>query len=273
MERDKFQDVTTILFDLDNTLINTKGANRLACDQVIHNLQSWDVRRTIAREIADKFYQLIRESPFNPVAEDTDVDTWRTLLWKQALGPKLSNLATMAYSTWNEYFMKQIRLSQELEDILIGLRKHYKLGLLTNGPSIPQWEKIRKVNGQAYFDVIVVSGDIHHKKPSPAIFEVAFRHLDVSSLQCVMVGDNLDTDIKGGKKANCAATVWVSDDPSPKDRVRPQPDFKISHVRDLVGLLPPERTSFSSLCNEKSITRFHSLRDDVPTWRKEPEYL
>ena len=34
MAPNKFQDVTTILFDLDNTLINTKGADRLACEQV-----------------------------------------------------------------------------------------------------------------------------------------------------------------------------------------------------------------------------------------------
>ncbi|CAL1297548.1 unnamed protein product [Larinioides sclopetarius] len=34
MGGNKFQDVTTILFDLDNTLINTKGADRVACEQI-----------------------------------------------------------------------------------------------------------------------------------------------------------------------------------------------------------------------------------------------
>ncbi|KFM82839.1 N-acylneuraminate-9-phosphatase, partial [Stegodyphus mimosarum] len=267
MAPNKFQDVTTILFDLDNTLINTKEADRLACEQVSQYLQNCCVRRSTAKTAVDKFYDLVREAPQDPSNEDSDVDEWRLLLWKQALGPILSGKAPTAYSIWKEARARYMHMGPELEDLLLELRKHYKLGLLTNGPSSCQWEKIRRVNGLMYFDAILVSGDIKHAKPSVAIFEEAFRRLDASSLECVMVGDRLDTDIKGGLRSNCAATVWVTNSDIPLEEARPKPDFKISHVRELVDLLP-ERKGFTSLCKDRSLGVFHSLRDDE-VWKKD----
>lgn len=267
MAPNKFQDVTTILFDLDNTLINTKGADRLACEQVCQYLQNCNVRRSTAQEAVDKFYEFVRQTPQDPSNEDGDVDAWRLMLWKQALGPGIASKAPAAYGMWKDARTRHMRLGSELEDLLLELGKRYKLGLLTNGPSSSQWDKIRHVNALQYFDVVIVSGDIKHAKPSVAIFEEAFRRLDSASLECVMVGDRLDTDIKGAVRSNCAAAVWVSDSDTPLEDVHPSPDFRISHVRELVDLLP-ERKGFSSLCNDRTIGVFHSLREESTTWRK-----
>lgn len=192
------------------------------------------------------------------------------MLWKQALGPRLSSKAPVAYSMWKDARARHLKLSSELENLLLELRKHYKLGLLTNGPSSSQWDKIHRVNASNYFDAIVVSGDIKHAKPSVAIFEEAFRRLDASSLECAMVGDRLDTDIKGALRSNCAAAVWVNDTDAALDDVHPRPDYKISHVRELVELLP-ERKGFSSLCKDRTIGVFHSLRDEnaQQSWRQD----
>jgi HAD superfamily hydrolase (TIGR01450 family) len=38
-------------------------------------------------------------------------------------------------------------------------------------------------------------------KPSPAFFELALRRLGVKAREAVMIGDNVETDIKGGKAA------------------------------------------------------------------------
>ncbi|XP_015928753.1 N-acylneuraminate-9-phosphatase [Parasteatoda tepidariorum] len=266
MGLNKFQNVTTILFDLDNTLINTKGADRLACQQVSQYLQNCGIRRSTAREVVDKFYNLIREQPHDPNNEDGDVDAWRVLLWKQALGPGLSTKASIAYSMWKESRTIHLKFDLALQNMLVELRKHYKLGLITNGPSSSQWEKIRKVNGSIFFDAIVVSGDVKHSKPGVAIFEDAFRILDSSSLECVMVGDNLNTDIKGGIRANCAATVWISDEGLPDREGCPKPDFQVSNVTDIMDLLP-ERKGFSFLCQDRSVGLYHSMRDETHTGR------
>ncbi|XP_054719093.1 N-acylneuraminate-9-phosphatase-like [Uloborus diversus] len=236
--------------------------------EVFQYLQNCNVRRSTAREAVDKFYSFVRETPQDPSNEDGDVDAWRLMLWKQALGPGLSARASTAYAIWKEIRTRHLCLGAELEDLLLELRKCYKLGLITNGPSSAQWDKIRRVNASNYFDVIIVSGDVKHAKPSPAIFEEAFRRLDASSLECVMVGDRLDTDIKGAMKANCAVTVWVSDSDASLEDVHPKPDFKVSHVREILDLLP-ESKGFSSLCKNRTLGVFHSLRDDAQQWRKD----
>lgn len=234
--------------------------------QVCQYLQNSNVRRSTAREAVDKFYDLIRQTPQDPSNEDGDVDAWRLMLWKQALGPGLASKAPVAYAMWKDARARHLRLGSDLEDILLELRKHYKLGLITNGPSSSQWDKIRRINALQYFDAIIVSGDVKHAKPSVAIFEEAFRRLDASSLECIMVGDRLDTDIKGAIRANCAAAIWVNDSDTSLEDVHPMPDFKISHVRELVDLLP-ERKGFSSLCQDKAVGMFHSLRDETQAWR------
>lgn len=228
-------------------------------------LQNCSVRRSIAREAVDKFYDLVRQTPHDPSDEYGDVDAWRLMLWKQALGPGLASKAPAAYSMWKDARARNMKLGSELEDLLLELRKHYKLGLLTNGPSSTQWDKIKRINALSYFDAIIVSGDIKHAKPSVAIFEEAFKRLDSSSLECIMVGDRLDTDIKGAIRSNCAAAVWVNDTDTPLEDVNPRPDFKISHVRELVDLLP-ERKGFSSLCKDRTIDVFHSLREEPQPW-------
>lgn len=77
------------------------------------------------------------------------------------------------------------------------LRKKYLLGLITNGPSNAQWEKVHKLHLQPYFDVILVSGDLPWEKPEAKIFEEACRYLQVNPENCIMVGDKLETDILG----------------------------------------------------------------------------
>lgn len=79
------------------------------------------------------------------------------------------------------------------------LRKKCLLGLITNGPSNAQWEKIRKLSLEQYFDVILVSADLPWEKPEPEIFQKACHFLNVRPKECIMVGDKLETDILGNE--------------------------------------------------------------------------
>jgi len=52
-----------------------------------------------------------------------------------------------------------------------------------------------------------------------------------------MIGDNLETDILGGKLAGLAATFWIPLNPSDKMRLKgEQPDFTIESLLDLAPL-------------------------------------
>ncbi|KAH9636642.1 hypothetical protein HF086_003460 [Spodoptera exigua] len=115
-------------------------------------------------------------------------------------------------------------------------REDYLLGLITNGPSRAQWQKIERLGLRKYFDCLLVSGDLPWEKPDQHIFLEACKMLNVEPRMCIMVGDKLETDIKGGKEAELGGTVWI---PLQKDmEASDLPDFTIDKVTELPEVLP-----------------------------------
>lgn len=80
--------------------------------------------------------------------------------------------------------------------MLLTLRSFYILGLITNGPTNAQWEKIQELNLNGYFDCILVSADLPWEKPDERIFHTACKYLGVEPHRTIMVGDKLETDIQ-----------------------------------------------------------------------------
>jgi N-acylneuraminate-9-phosphatase len=130
-------------------------------------------------------------------------------------------------------------------NLLSALRKHnYTIGLITNGPSRSQWEKIVQIGAEDYFDLILVSGDLNYEKPQPEIFHLACQQLNVRPNKSCMIGDKLETDILGGKMAGLAATFWIPLNPSERATCTEEmPSFTIESLADLApifGIAPEE---------------------------------
>lgn len=227
--------VSTVLFDLDNTLISTRKADQAATEEVFAHLCFCGVPESWAKQVVEKFYQCLRINPEDPVKGRTDLDTWRTLLWAYALGPTYAHLARDVFPMWKSTRLANIDFNTETLEFLEALRSNYKLGLITNGSSEAQWEKIKHLGANDMFDVILVGGDHAEQKPAASIFEKAFRTLDVQPHECIMVGDMLNTDIQGGINAGVAATVWIPlqecENPDPK------PDYVFKNLGELLPIL------------------------------------
>ena len=91
------------------------------------------------------------------------------------------------------------------------LQQRYKLGIITNGPSQGQRQKLEHAGLSAYFptDYITVSGDHGIKKPDPRLFAIACEKMEVEPYECVFVGDIFPRDILGAYKAGMRP-IWVS---------------------------------------------------------------
>ncbi|XP_017776576.1 PREDICTED: N-acylneuraminate-9-phosphatase [Nicrophorus vespilloides] len=237
----KIANISVIFFDLDNTLITTRKADKLACNKLSEILwEKYEVQVETSIAICSKYLKAFRKCPDNPSVE---LHAWRRKLWMQALGDEYTAIAGEVYLKWLQLRYHYLALTPDVQMLLKKLRLHFRLGLITNGPSCAQWEKVERLNLKGYFDLIVVSGDLPWEKPQHEIFHEACRYLGVEPGECLMVGDKLETDILGGKQANLAGTVWiplVTD--SPERAADFHPDFIISKVTDLPGLLP-QRTA------------------------------
>ncbi len=72
-----------------------------------------------------------------------------------------------------------------------------RAALVTNGTPDLQWQKIRRSGIERYFHAIVISGECGCRKPGKDIFDHALALIGASAGDCLMIGDSLETDIRG----------------------------------------------------------------------------
>lgn len=139
---------------------------------------------------------------------------------------------------WRKLRYTYLTFEEPVINLITALRRHnYSLGLITNGPSRSQWEKIAETKAEDLFDSVLVSGDLPCEKPQPEIFQMACEQLNVSPTRCCMIGDRIETDILGGKLAGLAATFWIPLNPSEKLRLNDEkPDFTIESLLELAPM-------------------------------------
>ncbi len=113
--------------------------------------------------------------------------------------------------------------------------QHAPVGLITNGPSKIQRDKIRHLAIGNLFQFILVSEEEGVWKPDPQIFERALAKLDVAPDAAVYVGDSPEHDIAGARAAGITS-IWINR----RGRSWPggkRPDFEINTLMELPSLL------------------------------------
>jgi putative hydrolase of the HAD superfamily len=99
-----------------------------------------------------------------------------------------------------------------LDDVLVELeRKGFKLGVITNTVTSREEDvrvALRKIGIERYFDLILTSVDVGHKKPDERIFMTALRRLRVKPYEAVMVGNQIGTDIVGGNRVGMKTVLF-----------------------------------------------------------------
>jgi len=95
-----------------------------------------------------------------------------------------------------------VRIDDHAKSALEKLHGKYKLGIVSNFAMPECVDKLLEKHGlNTFFDVVVVSGAVNKRKPSPEIFQKALKKLDVSAENTVFVGDTVDADVIGPKAA------------------------------------------------------------------------
>lgn len=115
----------------------------------------------------------------------------------------------------SEAYIEQSPYGTELKkgaiDLLEKLNGQYQLHIITNGFKEVQHTKIEQCGLQKYFDLIIISEDIGYNKPDVRIFREAENLGNTKKEECLMIGDNFNTDITGAKNAGWQS-IWYNPD-------------------------------------------------------------
>jgi len=111
--------------------------------------------------------------------------------------------------------------------------KGYQLHLITNGFDNIQWGKLRSSQIDHYFKEVITSEKAMSLKPHKAIFEYALQATGATPEDSIMIGDNLDADIKGAMDAGLD-TIFVN---HIKEETELKPTYIIYHLKELEQIL------------------------------------
>jgi HAD superfamily hydrolase (TIGR01549 family) len=104
---------------------------------------------------------------------------------------------------------KCIKAFDDTHAVLENLKTRYPLGIITNGPSKMQREKIIRLDLEQYFSPIVVDTEVGYAKPHPIIFAHAASAMGIAPEHLLFVGNSLTADIAGANGAGWTS-VWVN---------------------------------------------------------------
>ncbi len=222
----------TVLLDLDHTLFDSDTSEAEAFRQTLLNADVDNPMRlySLYQKINVDLWSAVERGEIMPTA----VKVGRFERFVDAAGIE-ADPRRMA-----EDFVTGLAENGELysgtADVVARLSADVRLGLITNGLSEVQRTRLTRLDIGDHFDAVTISAEVGASKPSGAIFDAAFSALGQPNPKTtLMVGDNLNSDIRGGANYGLA-TCWFN----PKGRVLPdghETTYEIAHLRDLLALI------------------------------------
>ena len=100
-----------------------------------------------------------------------------------------------------EPFLNYLRPRPGVREALSLIRRAgLKMGIVSNSLSGAYSRRLlRRYGLEGFFDCMVFSNEVGYVKPHPEIFRRALAKLNVGAGEAVMVGDEVETDIRGAK--------------------------------------------------------------------------
>jgi HAD superfamily hydrolase (TIGR01549 family) len=132
-----------------------------------------------------------------------------------------------------------LNLFPDALDVLRSVRAHptiTAIGLVTNGPSDVQHDKIALLKLRCEVDFAIISGDVGWEKPHPGIFDAALAAGGSPPHQTVFVGDSEECDMVGAMNAGLTP-IWINRTGRPWPLSAPPPTHTINNLSAVLELL------------------------------------
>lgn len=224
--------LTTVFFDLDNTLLDFDRGEAHALSQALRRFGIDPTPAVLARYHAINLrqWELLEEGRLTK----NQVLTRRFDLLFAELGAACDSRAVC--DLYESLLAEEHDFVPGARELLEVLSNRYALYLASNGAAAVQHRRLADAGIAPCFRKIFISEEVGFHKPSPAFFHACFAAIPgFDPASALIVGDSLTSDIRGGRDAGIR-TCWFD----PLDRpLRPdiRPDYTITALCQLPALL------------------------------------
>lgn len=197
-----------VLLDLDGTLVDHAGAADAA-------VRGWaDALGVGGPGVAERWARIQDLHYARYQRREVTFQDQRRHRVRDLLGARLSD--EQADELFSDYLWRYEAGWRAFDDAVPTLRRIREHGLLavvlTNGDAEQQERKVEALALSGEIDHLVCSSELPAAKPDPRAFRAALDRAGVTAGRAMMVGDDLDLDVRGALDAGLAAVLLDRDD-------------------------------------------------------------
>lgn len=198
--------IKNILFDLDDTLLDFKMAERVALtkalnelgisvdDYIVSQYSKYNISQWKRLELGEITREQVKMNRFKLLFDELKLD----------LSPERATALYEDNLCIGHYFI------DGAPEILEALYEQYNLYLVSNGAKRVQDSRLGSAGISKYFKGIFISEVVGCEKPNREFFDYCFSKIqDFKREETIIIGDSLSSDIKGGINAGIK-TVWFN---------------------------------------------------------------
>ena len=202
--------IDTVLFDLDNTLLDFNKAEKMAVERTLREMGVSPDERMLKRY------------------SELNLAQWHLL--EQGKITRVQVKVQRYVNLFREYHIEGD------PELLKHLSEKYRLYMVTNGTLSVQKGRIKSAGMRPYFKDIFISEEIGYDKPGKAYFDYCFSRIsNFHRENTVIIGDSLTSDIQGGKNAGIR-TIWYNPHRN-QNTSAVQPDYEVNELSAIEDLL------------------------------------
>lgn len=219
-----------ILFDADNTLLDFDKAEKVS---IFNTFSYFGVNTKYSKRFSEINSSLWKLFEVGGIKRE-EIKTKRFELLLNEIGNK-----DISASEMSDYYLTELSCSSYTYDdasyICSELCKMgKKIYIITNGHTVTQTKRLRNCNFIDFVEKIFISEKIGYQKPSIEYFDFVLNDISVDKKDCIIIGDSLSSDIKGGVTAKID-TCWFN----PNNKVNTTdivPTYTVSTLKEILDI-------------------------------------
>lgn len=197
------RNVRHLFFDLDHTLWDFKTNSRETLSDLFHEMRLEDHGVEKVESFIETYEKVNDEKWAQYRTGEIDKETLRSTRFLDSLRrfdvehPELSHQMEVEYIKRSPH---KTNLFPGTIEVLEYLQESYEMHIITNGFSEVQDVKLDKSGLKPFFKSVITSEAVGVNKPDLKIFLHALHSTGAERKSSVMIGDNLEADIRGARR-------------------------------------------------------------------------